>query len=226
MEVRKNNPARAKKRVLWLRSVNLPVKQARSRISECPMKSLKMIILLFVLVPAFAVMQAKTKKPHKLPAMFNQAQYVYVEAVDGQQFDPRLIPEDRQAIADVQSALDNWKRYTLVVRRDEADLIFVVRKGRLAQADVGVLVSSGPLGSPRPAGPGPSRGVAAGGEVGPPDDLLEVYQRNPNDAHGTLLWQRTRADGLDTPDLTLFKQLKDQVDHDYPPQTASNPKKP
>lgn len=220
------------------------VARSRAFAGGCPMKLLKSITLLLVLAPALATVQAKTKKPYQLPAVFNQARYVYVEAVDGQEFDPRLIPEDRQAIADVYKALYDWKRYVVVTRRDEADLIFVVRKGRLAQADVGVLVGSGPqigagsgpqvgtgsgpqggAGRP-PANSGPSHGVGVGGEAGPPDDLLEVYMTNPNEAHGTLVWQHTLADGLDRPDLPLFKQLKDEVEHDYPIQAASKQPKP
>jgi len=190
------------------------------------MKPLKMIALFLILAPAFTAAQAKTKKPYKLPAVFNQAQYVYVEAVDGQEFNPRLLPEDQQAISDVYAALYDWKRYIPVIKRDEADLIFVVRVGRVAEGRVGVLVSSGPQGTQPAGGPGPSHGVGVGGEVGPPDDLLEVYQRDPDHDHGTLLWQRTEADGLDHPDVPLFKQLKDEIEHDYPVQTASKQKKP
>lgn len=192
------------------------------------MKPLRMIALILVLVPALVTVQAKAKKPYKLPAEFNQAQYVWVEAVDGQEFDPRLLPEDRQAIGDVYKALEDWKRYVITTQRNQADLIFVVRKGRLAQADVGVQTGSGPPGVPRrpTAGPGSASGVVVGGEVGPPDDLLEVYMSNPNEARGTLLWQRTLADGLRSPDVPLFKQLKDEVERTYPTQTASKSKKP
>ncbi len=191
------------------------------------MKLLKTITLLLVVVPALISLQAKTKKPYKLPALFNQAQYVWVEAVDGQEFNPRLLPEDRQAIGDVYQALYNWKRYVVVTQRDQADLIFVVRIGRVAEGRVGVLVGTGPQGGPQPAGaPGPSHGVGVGGEVGPPDDLLEVYSQSPNDTHGTLIWQRTLADGLDHPEVPLFKQLKDEIEHDYPVQTASKSSKP
>ena len=161
------------------------------------MKPLKTIALFLMLVPAFVALQGKPKKPYVLPAVFNQASYVYVEAVGGQEFDPKLYPEDREAIADVEKALQRWNRYVLVTRRDDADLIFIVRKGRAAEARVGVQAGSGPQRAPQPsAAPGSSHGFAVGGEVGPPDDLLEVCVPNPNDAHGTLLWQRTLADGL------------------------------
>ena len=191
------------------------------------MKPLKMITLLLALLPALATIQAKPKKPYKLPAVFDQARYVYVEAIDGQEFDPRLDPYDRQAIADVYKALYDWNRYVVTTRRDQADLIFVVRKGRMATATLGGQVSSAPpMGSGRSAGgPLPGNGVSVGGEVGPPDDFLEVYLPNPNDARGAPLWQRTLPDGLNPPQLTLFKQLKDEVERTYPsPASEKNVK--
>ena len=191
-----------------------------------PLKPLKSIALLTLLLPALVAAQGKTKKPYKLPAVFNQARYAYVEAVDGEQFDPRLYPEDRQAIANVQNALEDWNRYTLVTRRDEADLVFVVRKGRLADANVGVQVGTGTQGGPGTHPGGPSLGVGLGGEVGPPDDLLEIFVPNPSGVLGSPLWMRTLADGLNAPDVTMFRQFKDAVEHDYPVQTASQPKKP
>src|ERR1700734_721596 len=98
------------------------------------MKPLHAVAFLLVLVPALAPLQAKPKKPYKLPALFNQAQYVYVEAIDGQQFDSRLPPEDLEAIGHVQKALQDWNRYVLTVDRKDAQLIFVVRAGRAAEA--------------------------------------------------------------------------------------------
>ena len=90
-----------------------------------------LLLLLFFPGPA----QSKKKDPD-VPALFRQARYVYVEAVDGDAFNPRLYPEDRQAIADVVTALQAWNRYTLATRRQGADLVFVVRKGRVADANV------------------------------------------------------------------------------------------
>jgi hypothetical protein len=190
------------------------------------MKPFKAITLLLVLLPALATIQAKPKKPYKLPAAFEQARYVYVEAEDGQEFNPRLNPDDRDAIADVDRALYDWNRYIVTTRRDQADLIFVVRKGRLATATLGGQVSSAPQSGPnRPAGgPMSGNGIAVGTEVGPPDDFLEVFLPNPNEARGALLWQRTLPDGLNPPQLTLFKQLKDEVERTYPtPKTPSKP---
>lgn len=219
------------------------------------MKPLKWIGLLLVLIPAFVMIQGKPKKPDKLPAIFNQAQYVYVEAVDGQEFDPHLLPEDRQAISDVWGALHDWDRYVLVGRPDEADLIFVVRKGRVATAGLRgpIAPQSGgtvgcddpPRGTGRQGGDGtvggngpqnasgqsdcvegPGSGAAVGGDVGPVDDLLEIYVRNTDVSKGAPLWEHTLRGGLDRPNLALFEQFKDQVERDYPPKASSQPAKP
>ena len=217
-----------KKGVGWLRWTNVISQTIRAiTFREATMKPLKSIPLFLLLVLALATMQAKPKKPYKLPAMFNQARYVYVEAVDGQEFDPQLDPYDRQAIADVDDALYAWKRYVLTTQRSEADLILVVRKGRLATAKIGVQAGSGPQGGPnRPTGPLQGNGVGVGTEIGPPDDLLEVYMRNPDNTRGALLWRHTLADGLNPPDLALFQQLKNEVESSYPNQNASKSSKP
>ena len=86
-------------------------------------------IALLLLFPAALLLQAKDKKKTIVPAVFGQARYVYVEAVDGREFDPNLYPEDREAIADVRDALADWNRYTLTTEREQADLVIVVRKG-------------------------------------------------------------------------------------------------
>ena len=194
------------------------------------MKPLKTITLFLLPICTLVAVQAKPKKPYKIPAVFNQARYVYVEAVDGDELDPRLDPDDRQAISNVDQALSDWNRYVPTIRRDQADLIFVVRKGRLASATVGGQVGTGSASQGIPTRPAsgrlPGNGLDVAGEVGPPDDLLEVYMPGPNDSHGTLLWQRTLADGLEAPQLTLFKQLKDEVERTYPVQTANKASKP
>jgi hypothetical protein len=75
---------------------------------------------------------AKDKKKKDLSAVFSTARYVYVQAEDGDVMDPRLFPEDRQAIADVQDMLKDWNRYTVTLSRKDAELVMIVRKGRLA----------------------------------------------------------------------------------------------
>lgn len=201
-----------------------------------------------VLVVAAPLGFAKDKKNKDVPEMLATARYVYVQAEDGDIMNPRLFPEDRQAIVDVQDELRDWKRYTLTINRDEAELMVVVRKGRIAgaQADGGIGVGNGPVmggsypGNRNPAGPnnpgggpigGPGGGVSteigARGEVGPSDDLLRVYAVRTDGHRGAMLWSREMRDGLDAPQVLLVRQLKQEVDKAYPPQTANqNPQPP
>ena len=198
------------------------------------MKLYKAGVLLLAFVPMLASARKKTSKP-AVPAVFNQAQYVYVQAMDGNEFNPNLLPEDRQAIADVMTAIQGWKRYVLVYQRSQADLVFVVRKGRLVTGRGNVGITRGPARLPG-QGPGqqgtpiPQQGngtvLGAGGEVGPPNDLLWVCTMDPNGRLNSPLWSRTEKDGLDSPDVPLFKEFRREMDREYPPSTASKAKKP
>jgi hypothetical protein len=198
------------------------------------MKTLKAFALLLLVVPALAPAQKKPKKP-VVSAVFAQARYAYVEAVDGNEFDPRVYPEDREAIANIENAIRSWGRYDLTMKRDQADLVFVVRKGRLATAQGGVSVGhpSGDPGMgrdpdqqsvqfPNHQGP-PAAGVGVGADAGPPDDLFEVCQRNVDGSMSMPLWMHQLEDGLGGQHPILFAQFKDAVDKAYPPTAASQP---
>lgn len=166
---------------------------------------------------------AKPKKPD-VPAVFKNARYVYVQAIDGDVFNPRLVPEDRQAIYDVEQSLRKWKRYALTLNRKDAELVFVVRKGRLASLGVHGGVSAGSRVPPGQSGPFPGEGltseVGAGAEVGPPDDLLRVQLQDKGQLT-TIVWYRSMDRGLDAPDVQLMKELKAAVEKAYP--QAPNP---
>jgi len=190
------------------------------------MKVLKATALLLVLLLSLAAAQAKTKKPDKLPAVLNSARYVYVEAVDGGQFDPRLRPEDLKAIKDVYAAFQDWHRYELTAHREQAELIVVVRKGRLAESGFGASSGGLPVGTPGRATGDRGAGLELGGEAGSPEDLFEVFLPSPNGAQGVRLWSRTREGGLDGPKVNLFQEFKAAVERDYPAQPASQPQKP
>ena len=125
------------------------------------------------------------------------------------------------------TALQAWNRYTLATRRQGADLVFVVRKGRVADAKVfggghirsRTSVPQTPDQVPNrdpPRYPDSGTVVGASGQVGSPDDFLFVETVNPEGNRGTRIWMQSRTDGLNTPGLPLFKQLKDAVDKAYP----------
>ena len=60
------------------------------------------------------------------PGTLANAQYVYVAAYDGDQFDTNLLPEDRNAIGAVQDAIQKWGKLTLVYQPSQADIIILV----------------------------------------------------------------------------------------------------
>jgi len=198
------------------------------------MKLIMPVALALLLTAPMAVAKDKKKNNKDVPAQFNNARYVYVRAEDGDILNPRLFPEDRDAISDVEDEIQNWNRYAVVLRQSEAELVMVVRRGRLASAQVhgGVGIGNRPElggaypGSRNPADPnsrggGVSTEIGGRAEAGPPDDMLRVYSVNPDGSRGAILWSGSMQDGLSAPQMLLMKQLKQQVEHAYPPQTAS-----
>ena len=198
------------------------------------MKPLPVLALLVALASVSLPAQKHSKKSSAPSAAFNNARFVYVRAEDGDITRPGLFPEDRQAIADVLDGLRDWNRYAIVTSPGEADLIFVVRKGRLASAQGtagGSLGSSVPrvsVGSRDPSSvqdPG-SEDVGIRGEVGPPDDMLRVFLPNGDGRRGTPIWTGRQDDGLDPPAVPLLRQLRLAVDQAYPVKPPAQTKKP
>jgi hypothetical protein len=194
------------------------------------MSRYKAVGLLLILVPALALAQQKAKKHSGVPAVFQNARFVYVEAMEGDAMKPGLYPADRQAIFDVEDSLRDWSRYALANRRADADFVLVVRKGRLAsaQARAGVAV-----GTPRlPGGGNPTSGrtlgqsgpggdgerVGAEGEVGPEIDMLRVFLVSSDGKLTGPVWTREIQDGLDAPPVLLMQQLRTAVEQAYPSQ--------
>ena len=101
---------------------------------------MKSITQVSVLIGAAAVLAfpaaAQKKNKDEVSEAVTNAKYVYVEAYDGPEWNPRLTGEDRKAIADVERAVRSWGRYQLVLRRSEAEVVLQVRKGRIADARV------------------------------------------------------------------------------------------
>ena len=54
--------------------------------------------------------------------------------------------------------------------------------------------------------------VGAGPEVAGRDDLFFVYLFNPDGSLTGPIWMHHQKDGLDTPDVRLFKQFKESID--------------
>lgn len=78
---------------------------------------------------AFAVpkpQKAAAQNVPPFPGTLVNARYVYVTSYDGDQFDLNLLPDDRQAIASVQDALQKWGKWTLVYEPRQADIVLMV----------------------------------------------------------------------------------------------------
>jgi len=188
------------------------------------MRSLFLVIGLLFSCLAFA--QSSSTKQEETSKALLVSHYVYVEALDGDIFNLHLLADDRKAIMDVENALRAWNRYMITVKRREAELLFVVRKGRIASVHGsfggGAGNASGYPGVPKPHTDGTA---GLGGEVGPADDLLYVYLLSPADNVQGPIWKHYMKDGLDTPEIPLFKQFKDAVESasKLPPSKPSTP---
>jgi len=98
----------------------------KTRISS----SAVLIVLLLAATLALAAPKAPKVNPPQdvppFPGTLVNARFVYVTSYDGDQFDINLLPEDRQAIAAVQDALQKWGKFTLVYEPRQADIVMVV----------------------------------------------------------------------------------------------------
>lgn len=84
------------------------------------------ILTLLVGISALAAPDAKTAKTPPFPGTLANARFVYVASYDGDQFNPFLLPDDREAIGAVQNAIQTWGKLTIVYRPSEADIVILV----------------------------------------------------------------------------------------------------
>src|ERR1700691_1698491 len=89
-------------------------------------------LVLAALATPFALAADKTPKatpPQSVPAFpgtLVNARYVYVTSYDGDQFNPNLLSEDRQAISTVEDAMQKWGKFILVYEPRQADIVLMV----------------------------------------------------------------------------------------------------
>ena len=87
------------------------------------------VVLLATMLAVAAPRAPKANAPQNLPAFpgtLVNARFIYVTSYDGDQFDPNLLAEDRQAIATVQDAMQKWGKFILVYEPRQADIILMV----------------------------------------------------------------------------------------------------
>ena len=83
-------------------------------------------LVMLLAAVSFAAPDA-VSKVQPFPETLKNARYVYVTSYDGGQFNPNLLPEDREAIANVQNAIQKWGHYIVVYRPADADIILAVQ---------------------------------------------------------------------------------------------------
>jgi len=91
------------------------------------MKRFSSTLMGFILLVAMSAAAApNTAKTPAFPGTLANARYVYVASYDGDQFNTNLLPEDRDAISAVQSAIQSWGKLHVVYHPSEADIIILV----------------------------------------------------------------------------------------------------
>jgi hypothetical protein len=93
------------------------------------MKRFSLLAISLIVVAAISATAAPNPSTAKVPAFpgtLANARYVYVASYDGGQFDPNLLPEDRNAIGAVQDAIQNWGKLIVVYRPSDADIVILV----------------------------------------------------------------------------------------------------
>ena len=161
---------------------------------------------LCLLVALLFVPFLSAKDKTVFPKQIVTAKYVLVTTYFSDNLaDPSVPPADRQAVIDVQDAIRGWGRYTLVYDRKDAELIFLVRKGRTAETRDGVRIHAG---SNQPT---PSFGPEIQRDGGDPQDMLAVFDA----ARGTdtaPIWRDRITEGLNAPKVELVRELRTKVE--------------
>jgi hypothetical protein len=158
-------------------------------------------LLLALLTP---LLFAKNKQV--FPKLIVNARYVMVTTSFGDfPSDTRIMPGDRRAMADVQEAIQKWGRYSLAYSPQDAELIIVVRKGRIAEALAGVHVHGGT------GQPDPSIEPQVNGDAGDPQDMVMIYDASLG-TDSPPLWRSREKGGLEPPQMKLLEKLRSDVD--------------
>jgi len=87
----------------------------------------KNILAMVLLSLAMSTAVALAENAPEMPRIFANARFVYVTAYDGDQFNPNLLPEDREAIARVQDAIQKWGKLIVVYRPQDANIVLMVQ---------------------------------------------------------------------------------------------------
>ena len=162
----------------------------------------RILRFLLLLLPAACFGQQAL---NPLPKLVVHAKYVLVTTYQGYDLsNPNVLPDDRQAVLAVQDAIKKWGRYELAYRPQDADLIFLVRKGRIMEAQPQLRVGGG---SNMPVNVGANTPV----DVGDKRDMLAMFTAEEG-VDGTALWRNFESGGLEPPQMALMQELRKAVE--------------
>jgi hypothetical protein len=140
-----------------------------------------------------------------LPRLVVHARYVLVTTNAGYDLtNPSMMPDDRQAVIDVQNAIKKWGRYALAYQAKDAELILLVRKSHIAESQPQLRIGAGSTSKP-------SIGANVPTDVGDSRDMLVLYDA-ANGVDSTPLWRDLMKDGLNPPQMRLIGELRSAVD--------------
>jgi hypothetical protein len=210
------------------------------------------ILAVTAIILCSVVALGKDKKKAILPADVLKARTVLVVVDPSAGVDVTDPNANRIARADVQKALDQWGRFTLVQEGFTADLVMVVRKGngKLVQSTIGGTpvngtppVSGGTTTSASETsaragirwGANPNDPSSAGTrpstpepqlEAGPPQDMLAVYRGSADPNVSPLdsppVWRYSQKGALASPSVPAVEAFRKQV-AESEKQLASHP---
>ncbi len=206
-------------------------------------RRLSSLLTLAVLLISPAI--AKDKKKHVLPTYVLHAQTVLV-VVSPDAGEPVNQPQANATARDsVEKALMEWGRFQLVMDGQESDLVIAVRTGSgkmmqptikggpidqrpgYGQSTDSTIRIGGHQGQPtsqQDPTMSPTNGPQMGNEVGPSEDMFEVYQggiQSPLDA--SPVWRYIAKDCLRAPKVAAVEEFRKAIAEAEKPQP---PKKP
>ena len=192
-------------------------------------------LLLLLAVISIAPVQAKNKKKQQLPDVVLNAQRVLV-VIRPHAAEPLTNPRANSTARDeVERAISKWHRFDLVMESSTADLVIAVSKGHTGGPTINnspndrpIVFQSGGIpgagariggrqGQPpdlTASGPGSQeRGPQLGSQVGPSEDMFEVYLGGmdyPLDAPP--IWRYSAKNALDGPQVDAVEQFRKAIE--------------
>lgn len=177
----------------------------------------------------FVIAKDKKKVPLPLDVLKAHTAWVLVDPHAG--IDVQDPNANRQARADVETALAKWGRLTPVADPSQADLIIVIRKGNGKLVEP--TIAGTPINTPPPViAQRTETGINAAGRAGPPletvdphpqmevstpDDTFAVYRGNPvynnsanseNPLDAPPVWRYTAKNALESPSVPAVEQFR------------------